>query len=264
MKKWLVILTAIISNVGAQAQYTNDAMMVTIRSGTYVPLYSLDTVAVSVKPFMLDVYPVTNRQFLEFVKKNTSWQKGKVKQLFADSSYLRNWQSALLLGKDSVKLANAPVVNVSWYAAKAFCECYGKRLPTVAEWEFAALASETRANASTDSGFYQRIIDWYSKPSHKSSVKNIGSTFRNFYGVWDMHGLVWEWTQDFNSALTSGESRSDSSLDKDLFCGAGAVNAKNLKNYAAFMRYAMRSSLKAKYSVGNLGFRCAKNINQQP
>ncbi|MCW5909134.1 MAG: formylglycine-generating enzyme family protein [Chitinophagales bacterium] len=261
MKNWLVILTVIAAGTFANAQVSDQAMMATIRGGTYVPLYSLDTAATIVKPFMLDVYPVTNLQFLEFVKKNESWQKGKVKQLFADSSYLRHWDGALLFGKDSVKLAHAPVVNVSWYAAKAYCECYGKRLPTVAEWEFAALANETKPNASADSGFYQRIIDWYAKPSHNRALKNIGSTFKNYYGVWDMHGLVWEWTQDFNSALTSGESRSDSSLDKDLFCGAGAVNAKNLKNYAAFMRYAMRSSLKAKYSVGNLGFRCAKDVH---
>ncbi len=261
MKKWLVILTAIMSNISAYTQYADKTMMATIKGGTYVPLYSLDTAATIIKPFMLEIYPVTNLQFQQFLDKHKSWQKEKVKQLFADSSYLRHWQGMASIGKDSAKLANSPVVNVSWYAAKAYCECYGKRLPTTAEWEFAAMANQKKANASADSGFYQRIIDWYAKPSHNRAIKNIGSTFKNYYGVWDMHGLVWEWVQDFNSAITSGESRSDSSLDKDLFCGAGAVNAKNLKNYAAFMRYAMRSSLKAKYSVGNLGFRCAKDIN---
>ncbi len=234
--------------------------MVYLKGGTYVPLYSLDTLKSIVKPFQMDVYPVTNNQYLSFVLKNENWQKGKAIQLFTDSTYLKHWATSWSLGKDSNKIKNAPVVNVSWYAAKKYCEYLGKRLPTVAEWEFAAMASETKANASTDSGFYQKIVDWYAKPNHNHTLGNIGGTFKNFYGIWDMHGLVWEWTQDFNSALTSGESRSDSSLDKDLFCGGGAVNAKNLKNYAAFMRYAMRSSLKAKYSVGNLGFRCVKDV----
>lgn len=258
MKSWLIIWTAILHNVSAFAQSTTA--MATIKGGTYVPLYSSDTAAMQVEPFQLDIYPVSNHQFLEFVLRNGSWQKGRVKSLFADSSYLKYWNNAIQLGKDSAMLANAPVVYISWYAAKTYCECQGKRLPTVAEWEFAAMASEKKTNATLDSGFNQRIIDWYAKPSPKRAIKQIGSTFQNIYGVWDMHGLIWEWTQDFNSALTSGESRSDASLDKDLFCGAGAVNAKNLKNYAAFMRNAMRASLKARYTVSNLGFRCAKTI----
>ncbi|MDC2887990.1 hypothetical protein [Psychrosphaera algicola] len=41
-------------------------------------------------------------------------------------------------------------------------------------------------------------------------------------GVKDLHGLIWEWTEDFNSALVSGESRSDSNINQKLFCAAGA------------------------------------------
>ena len=59
-----------------------------------------------------------------------------------------------------------------------------------------------------------------------------------------MHGLVWEWTFDFNSIFLSGESRKDKDTDKDLFCGSGSVNATDLMNYAAFMRYAFRASIK--------------------
>ena len=52
----------------------------------------------------------------------------------------------------------------------------------------------------------------------------------------------------------------DKDTDKDLFCGSGSVNATDLMNYAAFMRYAFRGSIKANYTTKNLGFRCAKNI----
>ena len=75
-----------------------------------------------------------------------------------------------------------------------------------------------------------------------------------------MHGLVWEWTYDFNSALTTGESRGNASLDNTFFCGGGSYSSKDLTNYVAFLRYALRSSLKANYTVQNLGFRCVKNI----
>ena len=154
-------------------------------------------------------------------------------------------------------MANSPVVNVSWFAAKKYCECQGKRLPETAEWELAAKASEIKADASKDSGFNQWVLNWVTKPN-PVVLPSVGSTFKNFYGVYDMHGLVWEWTYDFNNALTTGESRGNSSLDNTLFCGGGSFASKDLNNYASFMRFALRSSIKAKYCIANLGFRCVK------
>jgi formylglycine-generating enzyme required for sulfatase activity len=75
------------------------------------------------------------------------------------------------------------------------------------------------------------------------------------YGISDLHGLVWEWTLDFNSSLVTGESRGDGSLERSLYCGSGAAGAADFEDYAALMRYAFRSSLEARYAVGNLGFR---------
>jgi len=66
---------------------------------------------------------------------------------------------------------------------------------------------------------------------------------------------------DFNTAMVTGDSRADSGgLERGLFCGAGAQNARNMDNYPAFMRFGFRSSLEANYCVHNLGFRCAKDL----
>jgi formylglycine-generating enzyme required for sulfatase activity len=250
--KILFMLVVVMAFHTTQAQES----MVRIKGGTYIPLYGVDSTAVTIGDFWMDVYPVTNADYLEFVKEFPIWQKNNVKGLFADSSYLVDWESSLSYGQ---KLSDeAPVTNVSWFTAKKYCECQGKRLPTVDEWEYVAMADETTADARKKKSYNQKILDWYEAP--KSFNKKIGSTFKNYWGIYDLHGLVWEWTLDFNSVLISGESRKDVDKDSNLFCGSAAVGASDLMNYAAFMRYAFRGSMKANYSVKNLGFRCVKDI----
>lgn len=226
-----------------------------IKGGTLIPLYGLDSGKVWVDDFLLDEYPVTNEQYLDFVKKYPEWKRANAKSIFTDGNYLSEWQSDLQLG--SHMNPKAPITNVSWFAAKAYCACQDKRLPSVDEWELAARASETKANAENDSLFNTRIIESYETPNTYS--KTVGSTYKNFWGIYDMHGLVWEWTSDFNSVLISGESRQDGEADRNLFCAGAAISASNLRDYAAFMRYAFRGSIKANYNIKNLGFRCAKS-----
>ncbi|MBL4745375.1 MAG: formylglycine-generating enzyme family protein [Flavobacteriaceae bacterium] len=227
-----------------------------VKGGSFTPLYGSDSAAVYVRDFRMDTYPVNKQEFLEFVAKYSRWRRSNVLELFADKNYLRKWQGDTFLG-DKVNPKTA-VTNVSWYAAKAYCQKKGKRLPSMDEWEFAAMASETKSNAQRDSIFNQFIIEGYEIP--KTFKNEVGSTYKNYWGLYDMHGLVWEWTSDFNSVLISGESRQDKSTERNLFCGSAAVNATNLMDYAAFMRYAFRGSIKANYGIQTLGFRCAKSI----
>ncbi|WP_348636617.1 formylglycine-generating enzyme family protein [Mariniflexile litorale] len=229
--------------------------MVSIKGSRYIPLYGRDSTVVEVKNFEIDIYPVTNADFVSFVKKYPKWQKSKVIKLFADKSYLTNWKNDLQL-KDSEK-PDSPVTYISWFAAKDYCECQGKRLPTIDEWEYVAMADETTKDARVKASYNKQILAWYEAP--RSNENKIGEHPKNVWGVHDLHGLVWEWTLDFNSVLITGESRKDGDKDSNLFCGSAAVNATDLMNYAAFMRYAIRGSLKAKYSMKNLGFRCVKD-----
>lgn len=254
--KNILVLACMMLAFGAHAQ--NAENMKLIEGGTFVPLYGSDSAEAVISAFYLDTYPVTNEEFRQFVIKYPKWKRSQVKRLFANHNYLNRWENDTTLGSQAPK--DAPVTTVSWYAAKDYCACLGKRLPTMDEWEFVAMASETKANAQTDSIFNQRIVRGYEIP--KTYLKPVGSTYKNFWGVYDMHGLVWEWTSDFNSVLISGESRQDKSTDRDLFCGSASVNATNLMDYAAFMRYAFRGSVKANYSILNLGFRCAKDIEK--
>lgn len=251
----LVIRFAIL--IPALANCQSDPM-VAIKGGEFVPLYGTKT-EIPVKDFKMDVYPVTNEQFLKFVKEHPKWKRSQVKALFADENYLRTWKNDETLGEG--QLPDSPVTNVSWYAAKNYCECQGKRLPTVDEWEYVAMADEKLPDARENESYNQFILGWYETPN--TFENRIGKTFKNYWGVYDLHGLVWEWTLDFNSVLISGESRSDSTGENNLFCGAAAIGATDLMNYAAFMRYAFRGSMKANYSIKNLGFRCVQDVDKK-
>jgi formylglycine-generating enzyme len=235
--------------------------MVLITGGTFTPLYGSKGEVQKVKDFYMDAYPVTNAQYLEFVKNNPKWLRSKVKKIFADANYLKHWKSDLDPGKN-VDL-NSPVINISWFAAKAYAEWNGERLPTTAEWEYAASAGKNKPNQGNNPENVKRIQEWYSKLSSQK-LPPVGSTEKNYWGVYDLFGVIWEWTADFNSALLTGESRDGGTAERNLFCGSGASSSLSVNNYPAFMRYGFRSSLKANYTVSNLGFRCVKDkINKE-
>lgn len=253
------LLVVTFSCLGATAS-DEKAGMVLIPEGSYTPLFISDAESVEVGAFYLDVTPVTNAQFLEFVRTHPEWQRSRAKRLFADENYLRHWKGDLDLGPEAEKIGPGPVTNISWFAARAFLKTQGKRLPTTDEWELAGCADETRADATADDEFHRRILEWYATPNPDKYP--VATSFPgNFYGVHALHGLVWEWVRDFNNATVTGESRGDSTLERNLFCAGGALDAADPSNYAAFMRYAFRSSLGGNFTVANLGFRGAISFN---
>ena len=229
-----------------------------IPAGTYVPLQrsTKDAAEVAVPAFLLDEHSVTNADFLAFVTANPKWQRSKVSRIFADQSYLEHWAGELEPGPQAP--LGAPVVRVSWFAARAYARWVGKRLPTTAEWELAAAAGYTQPDGRKDEVLQRDLYAWLARPV--PAVLGDAATARpDFHGVRGLHGLVWEWVEDFNTAMVTGESRGDSGLERDLFCGAGAAGTKDPTDYAAFMRAALRSSLPANNTTTSLGFRCARS-----
>lgn len=252
------ICTAWATTMMASAVSNAPAGMVVIAGGVFRPLFgsSTDYREVPVAAYCLDALPVTNGDFLEFVRANPAWQRSRVKHLFADECYLKNWAGDLALGTNAPPAA--PVTFVSWFAARAYAQWMHKRLPTTAEWELAAAASATSPDGKSDLEFQRQLRAWYAAPSRKPADAGTGQP--NYWGAYNLHGLVWEWVADFSTAMVTGDARADSDLDRQLFCGSGAVGARDLTDYAAFMRYGLRSSLQADYCIHNLGFRCARDL----
>ena len=225
----------------------------------FVPFYSGSTgQPVDVLAFDMDEHAVTNAQFLSFVATHERWQRGHVARLFADPQYLSHWAGDTQLGQRAG--ADQPVTFVSWYAARAYCRAAGARLPTEAEWELAARADATHADAHRDPEFVARILDFYTRPH--AALADAGQGAADVHGVRDLHGLVWEWVDDFNASMVSPDDRARGDAQASRFCGGASLGAEDVADYAAFMRYAFRSSLRASYTVHNLGFRCVRTAER--
>lgn len=198
----------------AQKREDNPAPMVQIPAGTYligtdsskvaeiatafgVPdhpdLIAAETPShsVTLASFYLDQYEVTNEQFARFLKKNPRWLAKRVPKEFDNGNYLLDWNGLKYPGTK----ANYPVVNISWYAAVAYCRSLRKRLPTEAEWETAARG-----------GLLGKTYPWGDAAPDKaranfggSGIKTatpVGSYPPNGYGLFDMAGNVWEFVAD--------------------------------------------------------------------
>ncbi|HEV7891067.1 MAG TPA: formylglycine-generating enzyme family protein [Pyrinomonadaceae bacterium] len=147
--------------------------------------------AVTLSPFYIDRHEVTNALYKKFLDKNPRWRHGSIEPRQHNGNYLKHWHGDYYPeGK-----ADHPVTNVSWYAAVAYCRWAGKRLPTEAEWEYAARG-----------GLRDRTFPWGDEPADKTRANyagsGVGGTTRvgsypaNGYGLFDMAGNVWEYTLD--------------------------------------------------------------------
>ena len=235
----------------------SQSEMLSIPGGSYRPLFksSDSTTRVDVEAFEIDRYLVSNEQYKRFTLQQSKWHPDNIKPVFADANYLRQFRTAASFAS----IAHKPVTNVSWFAARAYCRAQRKRLPGLDEWEYVAAASATRADGGDDAAYRRQILDWYAQPT-RSELPDVEDAPANYWQVQGLHGVVWELVDDFNSALVSGESRGDTALEKQLFCGAGAASSADPGDYAAFMRYALRSSYQASYTLESMGFRCARDI----
>ncbi len=248
MKTFLLILSIFIGNIS----FGKTRDLQTIPQGRFAPLYGIekDQKDFLVKAFQLDAYPITVLEFKQFIKGHPEWSKEKIAPLYADKNYL----------SPTKDINQSPVVYVSWFSANAYCESKKGRLPSTLEWEYVAAASETLRDASKSEPFVDKILAWYSSPENEDAIKVVGKDKANYYGIHNLHGLIWEWTNDFNSVIMTSDNRDDGDKQKGLYCGSGSIGSRTKEDYAAFVRYSLRSSLNANFTLTNLGFRCAYDL----
>jgi serine/threonine-protein kinase len=185
--------------------------------------------------FWLDRTEVTNAQFARFVQAGNTAQG--------------NWQQ-YASGKDQ-----HPVVSVTWNDAGAYCRRAGKRLPTEAEWEYAARGA--------DGGKYPWGNTWEGSRARfggnrgNETTAPVGSypTGTSPFGVLDMAGNVWEWVQEWYGPYSSGAVRNPTGASSE---GRRVLLGGSWLNVPWYLRSADRNRLDPAVWSGNIGFRCAQ------
>lgn len=248
----LVLLLASTPAVGAQEGDSRQAAAVAVPAGSYPPLLVTGDGDVSVETFRLDAVAVTRGDFLAFVTTHPEWRRSEAPELFVGVDYLDAWRSDLDPGEG----LDRPVTEVSWFAARAFCAAHGGRLPTTDEWEYAASLPEPGWDAADRPALHARFLALHQRRPRPDALPPVGRTVQNRLGVWDLHGVIHEWTVDFNNQMLTGAGRDDRGLDRELFCAAGSVGVPDPSDYAGFLRSAHRASLEGSRGGLLLGFRC--------
>jgi formylglycine-generating enzyme len=188
---------------------TPAGRMVSVPGGTWRPLHGAE---VKVPAFRIDRDPVTRAQFL-------GWKTPGAR----------------------VASPRAPMTEVTWSEARAFCLARGGRLPSLAEWEYAA-ASDRRT-----------VSDLLTAITTREPDASIDQGRVNALGIRGMHDLVWEWVGDPNARIVAMHEHGA----HDLSCAGAAMGAADPRDYPAFLRSAFRSGLTEATRLPTLGFRCA-------
>lgn len=243
---------------------------------------------VDLPAYYIDTYEVTNAQYKQFVQatnhttpfpwtqngynllqarlaaselESLRWIASEYFKFDLDTNQMSKAALLKAMGDDQLNKDRLPVSSVTWQDADSYCRWAGKRLPTEAEWEKAARGKRGseypwgddwdtgKANVGDDT-------DWENGIAPIGSYKNNKSA----YGVFDMAGNVWEWTDSWYQPYPKSDytAKEFGETHKVIRGGGGGVGHYSL---SYFFRSAMRGNALPTTLSEDVGFRCARSTN---
>lgn len=215
---------------------------------------------VLISDFYLSKYEITIEQFCDFLNtKNVNRlgiYKGKKMFDFTSAQNLIRYKSTKFVYNESDK--NKPITNVTWYGANEYCKFLGGRLPSEAEWEYAAKGGNASSKTQFSGSDLAEQIAWFNLNSN-SKLQEVGLKKENEIGLYDMSGNAMEWVNDYyqKSYYKYGPSENPKGPRKtktNIARGGSFNRGKNL------LFNTTRYPLVPLYTNFNLGFRCAFNL----
>jgi formylglycine-generating enzyme required for sulfatase activity len=173
--------------------------MVLIKKGSFLMDEGKEQKKVTIeKDFYMGKYPVTIAEYMHFVRDTKS---NYPEWLEEGNEY--NIKTGTNDHYKKMNLTdNAPIIGISWYDAKEYCKWLSKktgknyRLPTQKEWEYSCRAGTTTKWSFGDDEKELKKYAWYGKNSD-GTTHEVGEKLPNPWGLYDMHGNVWEWCEDW-------------------------------------------------------------------
>jgi formylglycine-generating enzyme required for sulfatase activity len=211
---------------------------------------------VRVGDFRLDRYEVTNRRFAAFVAAQPAWSRDGLPPEMHNGRYLDEWTG----GRAPAGRDDHPVVFVTWHAAQAFCRWAGGRLPTEAEWEYAARAGGGDEFPWPDGVPTPERANY--SASRVGSTRAVGSYPPNALGLHDMAGNVWELALDAWAPAYAGPGAIEDVPERipddlRLVRGRRALRGGSFGGAVVNLRTRWRDSHEVLNAVAFVGFRCA-------
>ncbi len=149
---------------------------------------------------------------------------------------------------------NHPAVELDWNQAKDYCKHYGYRLPSEAEWEYAARGgSQTKWSFGDNKGVLGTYA-WYGDNSGRKAHP-VRDRKPNPLGLFDIHGNVWEWVDDWYGSYAEGQQNNPSGPETGTF---RSLRGGSAWYYAWSLRSAFRDRYPPEFRSFIIGFRCAR------
>ena len=205
---------------------------------------------ITLAPFRIDANEVSNAAYASFVDANPGWGKGKLPPAEHNGDYLAHWTD----GGPAVNDEQRPVVFVTWSAALAYCKWRHGRLPTEAEWEYAARSGDDREFPWGDELPTPANANYFA--SERGATVNVGSYPPNDFGVHDLAGNVWEFLADEWQERYELVASGDEYLVPDA-SSRRSVRGASFGGSVVNLRTRWRDSHVVSNAIEFVGFRCA-------